>query len=88
MNYQSAWLLTVAGKPVRIGLGDKLRSGHDPRTGAIYWTMEYGDGADIGSKTSQIVKTSGSRFFVNGRASDSTLFELSATDLNAPPKEV
>ncbi len=88
VNYQSASLMDVAGKPVLIALGDKIMSGHDPRTGTTYWTLEYGDGADIGSKTAQVVRTSGHRFFVNGRASDSTLFELSATDLNAPPKEV
>ena len=88
VNYQSAALMTVAGKPVLIALGDKIMSGHDPRTGQAYWNIEYGDGSDIGSKTAQVVKTSGNRFFVNGRASDSTLFELSPTDLNAPPTEV
>ena len=88
VNYQSAFLMNAAGKPVLIALGDKIMSGHDPRTGQAYWTIEYGDGAEIGSKTAQVVKTSGNRFFVKGRISDSTLFELSPTDLNAPPKEV
>jgi enterochelin esterase-like enzyme/outer membrane protein assembly factor BamB len=88
VNYQSASLMSVAGKPVLIALGDRIMSGHDPRTGETYWTIEYGDATDIGSKTAQVVKTSGNRFFVNGRASDSTLFELSATDQHAPPKEV
>lgn len=88
VSYQSASLLTVAGKPVLIALGDKILSGLDPATGQVYWTLEYGDGVDIGSKSAHVVRTSGSRFFVNGRASDSTLFELSPTDLHAPPKEV
>jgi len=88
VNYQSASLMSVASKPVLIALGDKIMSGHDPRTGQAYWTLAYGDGLDIGSKTAQVVKTSPNRFFVNGTASDSTLFELSPTDLNAPPKEV
>jgi len=88
VSYQSASLMTVAGKPVLIALGDKIMSGHDPRTGQTYWTLAYGDGVDIGSKTAQVVKTAGNRFFVNGTVSDSTLFELSPTDLNAPPKEV
>lgn len=88
VNYQSAFLMNVAGRPVLIALGDKIMSGHDPRTGQAYWTLEYGDGVDIGSKTAQVVKTSEHRFFVKGRVSDSTLFELSPTDLNAPPKEV
>jgi outer membrane protein assembly factor BamB len=88
VSYQSASLMTVAGKPVLIALGDKIMSGLDPRTGQTYWALEYGDGVDIGSKTAQVVKTSENRFFVNGKVSDSTLFELSPTDLNAPPKEV
>ena len=88
VNYQSASLMTVAGKPVLIALGDKIMSGHDPRTGQAYWTIEYGDGAEIGSKTAQVVKTPGNRFFVKGSTSDSTLFELSPTDLSAPPKVI
>lgn len=88
VNYQSAFLMSAAGKPVLIALGDKIMSGHDPRTGEVHWTLEYGDGSDIGSKTAQVVRTSEHRFFVKGRVSDSTLFELSTTDVKAAPKEV
>lgn len=88
VSYQSAAVMTVAGQPVIVALGDKLMSGLDAGTGQVYWTLEYGDGRDIGSKTAQVVRTSGSRFFVNGTSADSTLFELSPTDLHAPPKQV
>jgi hypothetical protein len=81
-------MMDVAGKPVLIALGDKIMSGHDPRTGRTYWTLEYGDGSAMGGMTAHVVRTSGNRFFVNGRDTDSTLFELSPTDLEAPPKEV
>jgi enterochelin esterase-like enzyme/outer membrane protein assembly factor BamB len=88
VNHQSASLMDVAGKPLLIALGDKIMSGHDPRTGQAYWTLQYGDASPMGGMSAHVVKTSGNRFFVNGRDSDSTLFELSPTDLEAPPKEV
>ena len=69
VNYQSAYVMTVADQPVLIALADKTMSGHDPRTGKAYWTLDYGDGQDIGSKHAQIVKTSRNRFFVKDRKS-------------------
>jgi len=89
ISYQSPLLATVDGQLQLLAVGDHRLTGLDPTAGEVLWAMDHGgDAKVIGSGTTNIVKGSGSRFFLKNKMAGSVLVQVSAGQEGMTAEEV